>query len=154
MPATITTTSVATAPNTVVPHENAFMTSLPMEEPLTSSDSEANGTVLERLCAGGGQALDEAGELAADPRAEQIARDAQHGDDAEAGGEQRQALAHRRSGPDRPGDGAQHHGNEDRAEDQQQDIGEHIEGGRQGDDGDENQHPADEDGVRYGGAGP
>ena len=55
MPATITTTSVATAPNTVVPHENAFMSSSPTEEPLTSSDTEAKGTVFEKFCMAAGR---------------------------------------------------------------------------------------------------
>jgi hypothetical protein len=55
MPATMTTTSAAAAPNIVVPHENALMSNSPMDEPLTIAVMDCPGTVCDRLLAACGR---------------------------------------------------------------------------------------------------
>ncbi len=57
MPAMTTTKSVATAPNTVLPQVMAPASRLPIEEPLTSSETgtERNGTDLEKVSAAAGR---------------------------------------------------------------------------------------------------
>ena len=55
MPATITTTRAATAPNMVVPHESAFISRSPRDEPLTIVVMDWPDSVCDRRCAACGR---------------------------------------------------------------------------------------------------